>query len=209
MPIEYIFKGLLIGITVSAPLGPVALLVIQRTLNKGHLPGVASGVGAGLVDSFYAVVAGLGFSFISDFLLGQQVIFRITGGIILVSLGLNMFFKNPVAQIRKMKMKQQKPFQDFLTTALLTLSNPMTIAFFGAVFAALSLDVNAPQGLQDMQLLLVGVLTGTMLWWVSLTAILNHFRSKIRLRTIISLNKITSIVIVILGGAAAISVFTI
>ncbi len=209
MPLEYIFKGLLIGITVSAPLGPVALLVIQRTLNKGHIPGVASGIGAGFADSFYAMVAGLGFSFVSDFLLGQQEIFRIAGGLVLISLGLNMFLKNPVVAIRKMKMKQQKPIQDFITTLLLTLSNPLTIGFFGAVFAGISMDIKAEAGVLNMQYLLVGVLLGTLLWWNVLTAVLNHFRSRIRLRTIIYLNKITSILIIILGGAAAISVLTI
>lgn len=200
--IEIIIKGIIIGISVSAPLGPIGMLCLQRTLNKGKFVGFVSGIGAAFADTFYAVLAGFGVSLISNFLNTYQVYFRVIGGAILLFLGIHMYFTNPVKQYRN-PVRKKNMVGYFVSTFALTISNPLTVIFFGAVFAAF---VTTTTNIETL-LLILGVFIGAIAWWFAIVSITNIFRNKIKLRNLYWINKFTSIGIIIFAIFASISVF--
>lgn len=208
MDYQNIFKGIILGISVSAPLGPVGILCVQRTINKGWFAGFSMGMGAVMADVLYAVIAGFGITFISDFLDDQQLYLRIVGGIFLIYIGYRVFQTNPAKQIRKQQRENKstttyKHIGNFLTVFFLTASNPVTIIFFGATFASWHIPANE----MSVALVIAGVATGAILWWGALSAIVNIFRQRIRLRNLWWINKITGIFVALLGLAALISLF--
>lgn len=200
--IEIIIKGIIIGISVSAPLGPIGMLCLQRTLNKGKFVGFVSGIGAAFADTFYAVLAGFGVSLISNFLNTYQIYFRVIGGAILLFLGIHMYFTNPAKQFRN-PVRKKNMVGYFVSTFALTISNPLTVIFFGAVFAAF---VTTTTNIETL-LLILGVFIGAIAWWFAIVSITNIFRNKIKLRNLYWINKFTSIGIIIFAIFASISVF--
>lgn len=206
MDIYFFIKGIIVGISVSAPLGPIGVLCIQRTMNKGLASGVASSFGAAGADTFYAIVAGFGITLISNFLNTQQEILRIVGSIFLIYLGYKIFSTNPAKQLRKQQKKKRNLLGDFVSMFFITLSNPLTVIVFGAIFAGLGfLDENSD--FNTTLLLTFGVFCGALIWWAILLGIVNIFRNKIRLRSLLYINKITGAFIILLGIAAILSVF--
>lgn len=198
MGIMIFIKGIILGFSASLPLGPIGLICIQKTLNKGRWAGIVSGSGAALSDTFFAIIAAFGISFISDFIEQQQFILRIIGSAILILLGLRIFLTNPAIQIRKQKLKKNNLFADFISIFFLTLSNPVTVFVFGAVFASSGL-IKVQNSFFDLVLIVVGVFVGAMLWWLILVNFVNLFRSKFRLKRLWWINKITGAVIVLFG----------
>ncbi len=204
MVIGFILKGIIIGLTVSAPMGPIAVFCLQRTLNKGIWIGFLSGLGAAFADTLFAAIAGFGLSIISDFLTEQQFYIRGIGGLFLIVVGVKVFYTNTIKQARKQKVTKGRIFGDFVSVFFLTLSNPITVIFFGTVFAGIGLA--GEDGSSYPTLLTVsGVLIGTILWWLILATVINFFRHKIRLRSIWWINKIAGALIVILGAASVVS----
>lgn len=198
MGIMIFIKGIILGFSASLPLGPIGLICIQKTLNKGRWAGIVSGSGAALSDTFFAIIAAFGISFISDFIEQQQFILRIIGSAILILLGLRIFLTNPAIQIRKQKLKKNNLFADFISIFFLTLSNPVTVFVFGAVFASSGL-IKVQNSFFDLVLIVVGVFVGAMLWWLILVNFVNLFRAKFRLKRLWWINKITGAVIVLFG----------
>lgn len=203
MGIFILIQGIILGFSASVPLGPMGLICIQKTLNRGRLAGIVSGAGAAAADTFYAIIAAFGISFISDFIQKEQFILRIIGSIILIFLGLKIFYTNPAIQIRKQKGKKNNLIGDFVSIFFLTLSNPITVFFFGAVFASTGV-LKGENSFLELVEVVVGVFTGAMLWWLILTTVVNVFRSKFRLKRLWWINKITGAVIVIFGIVALI-----
>ena len=208
MGIELFIQGIILGFSASVPLGPMGLICIQKTLNRGRLAGLVSGAGAAAADTFYAVIAAFGISFITDFIQREQFTLRIIGSIILLLLGYKIFVTNPAIQIRKQQRKKNNLLGDFASIFFLTLSNPITVFFFGAVFASTGILKGENSFLELIQVV-VGVFTGAMLWWLILTTFVNIFRSKFRLKRLWWINKITGAVIVIFGIAAIIGTLVI
>ena len=205
MGLEFLIKGIIVGISVSAPLGPLGILTIQRTINKGFLSGFVSGTGAAFADIIYAAIAGFGISIIANFLDSHQFIIRILGGALVAIVGVMIFYSNPVKQLRKQRARKNNFISDFISSFLITITNPLTIIFFGAVFASLGLDeVNAGNSIIYA---LAGIFSGALLWWMSLTILVNIFRKKIRLRNLWWINKITGALIVVFGLAIVTSAF--
>ena len=128
--IELLIKGIVVGYIASIPLGPIGVICIQRTLSKGKLSGFVSGLGASTADTFLSIVAGLGLSFIIDFVVDYTAIFKLLGGILVIFLGFRIFFKNPVHQFRRKKLKKNNLYTDYISTLVLTLSNPLNIFLF-------------------------------------------------------------------------------
>lgn len=199
-------KGIVIGLSASIPLGPVGLICIQKTLNSRRTNGVVSGMGAALADTFFAVVAAFGISAVHNFIETQQLFLRIGGGIILLFLGLKFFLTNPAIQVRKQRNKNNNLWADFVSVFLLTLSNPITVVVFGAVFAGFGV-IPKESSWFDMIMLTSGVFFGAMLWWVSLVNVINIFRKKFRLRRLWWMNKIMGVLITLFGLFALISAF--
>jgi threonine/homoserine/homoserine lactone efflux protein len=203
--INYFIKGIIIGVSVSAPLGPVALLCVQKTLNKGAITGFVSGMGASAADTIYAIIAAFGATFITNFVDTQQFLLRVTGGLLLIIFGIRIYLTNTIKQVRKQKIKKASSIGDFLSVFFVTISNPITILFFGAVFTGLGLV--SPDSLTFSSFFLIGgVFTGTILWWFLLSTVISLFRHKIRLRSLWWINKIAGAMIFLLGVLAAVSI---
>ena len=143
--IIYIFRGILIGLMVSVPLGPMGVLIIQKTLQKGALAGFVAGMGAAFADLFYATVAAFGLGFVVTTIQTHELLLQIIGGIFLIIVGLTIYFGNPLKQIRtKKRVSKTGLLGDFLTLFFLTVSNPVAIVVFMAVFAGASVFGDDP-----------------------------------------------------------------
>ena len=196
--IYVIIKGFVIGLLVSAPMGPIGVLCIQRTLNKGRRSGIATGLGAALSDLFYAILTGFGMSMIIDFIETNEAIIQIIGSIVLGIFGFYLFRQNPARNIRR-RLNQKNSFaQDFITAFFLTLSNPLILFFFIGLFARLNFF------LPEMKWLHYGagylaIIAGALGWWLTLTYILCKVRERFTLRTLWVINRIIGAVIIIMS----------
>jgi threonine/homoserine/homoserine lactone efflux protein len=206
--LEFFLKGLLVGIIVSAPMGPIGVLCVQKTVNKGQLLGFFSGLGAATADTFYAILAVFGVTFLTNFLAKNQLFLQVVGITVLLILGFRMIFNNPIKQYRynRASSKKTSAIKDYLSVFFLTISNPLTIIFFGAAFAMLGLlSDNLSQ--RNNLLLVAGIFSGASLWWLLLTYVVNIFRKKFRLRNIFMLNRVSGIIIIVLSIVAIIKFF--
>lgn len=203
MHLLILLNGFIIGLSASIPLGPIGIICIQKTINKGHISGLVAGAGAAFADTFYAILAGFGVTFITNFIEEQQFIIRIIGGLILLFLGYRIFSTNPAIQMRK-KHVSKNFFGDFISIFFLTLSNPMTIFFFGAAFAGFGI-VKEQSGFSELMNLIGGVLAGSFAWWFTLTTLVNLFRKKFRLKRLWWINKIAGSLVILFGVFVIIS----
>lgn len=203
-PVILFLKGIVIGLAVSVPMGPIGVLCVQKTINKGRLHGMLSGFGAAFADTVFAIIAVFGLTVTKNFLLEYRLELQILGVIVLLGLGTKIFFSNPITQIRRRaRNKRQGIFGDFISVFFLTLSNPLTVLFFGATIAALSIH-DTDHYLVSQLILVGGISAGAMSWWISLTSIVNLFRHRFRLKQLWWINKISGIVILTLTIVAAI-----
>ena len=192
-------KGFLVGMCASAPIGPIAILVIQKSLSKGHKAGFVSGLGASVVDTFYAFIAIFALAFAQKLIERHQTVILLAGGVVLMALGISMAFSNP---FRKMK-KDGKPkvsSKDFAQAVLMGLSNPMAVFVMFTLFAFFGLAKEAPQT-WSVAPILISVSLGSVTYWFSVSWILSHFARNFRMRTILWISRITGAVIVIIGIA--------
>lgn len=206
MQVDFIIKGIIVGFLASVPLGPVGVLCIQRTINKGRVSGIFSGMGAATVDAFFAMVAAFGLTFIITFIEEQHFYIQLIGGAVLILLGVNIFRTNPIKQIRRHRRKKNKLIEDYFSVLLLTLSNPLAIFLFVAAFAGIGM-VSADDKAIKSWLIVAGVFAGAMIWWFTLTFLINIFRKKFRLKQLWWINKIAGLAIIVFGVAAMLSVF--
>jgi len=201
MVLTLLIKGIIVGLLASIPLGPIGIICIQRTINKGKLSGFLSGMGAASADTIFAAIAGFSLSFIISFIQEQQVFFQAVGGLIVFGLGIKIFYTNPVRQLRRHKRKQNNLLEDYLSVLLVTITNPLAVFLFIALFASLGVVVEG----ENILLSLVatsGVLIGAMLWWYILTTLVDIFRDKFRLKQLWWINKLSGAVIFTLGAVA-------
>jgi threonine/homoserine/homoserine lactone efflux protein len=204
--IEFLIKGLIVGFLASIPLGPVGVLSIQRTINKGRISGIMSGMGAATVDTFFALVAALGLTYIINFIEEQQFFIQLIGGGVLMLLGTRIFRTNPIKQIRRHRKQKNKLIEDYFSVVFLTLSNPLAVFLFIAAFAGIGIVTSNDSSFKS-SLIILGVFLGAMLWWATLTFLIDLFRKKFRLKQLWWINKIAGIVIIVFGVVAMISVF--
>lgn len=206
--VVYIFRGILIGLMVSVPLGPMGVLIIQKTLHKGALASFVAGMGAACADLFYATVAAFGLGFVINTITAHELILQIIGGIFLLVVGLKIYFDNPLKQIKAKKKRVTKTglLGDFLSLFFLTASNPVAIVVFMAVFAGTSVFGDEPSYRIEL-FVLSGVVIGGGLWWYTLSTLVNVFRKKFRLRVLITINRVSGVIITILGGLAILVAF--
>ena len=191
-----LLDGMLVGFSASLPLGPIGVLVIQRTLQNGRFSGLSSGFGAAMSDTIYAIIAGFSLSYIVTFIESQIFWIQLGGVIILTGLGVKIFRTNPAIQLRKQRAGKHSLVSDFVSTFFLTLSNPLAIFLFIAFFA--SFRVLKPEyGILGHLIIIGGVFAGAAAWWTILTSLVMLFRSKINLRRLFWINKIAGSVIVI------------
>ncbi len=194
--LEIVFKGILIGILVSAPMGPIGLLCIQRTLNKGRWHGFYTGIGAVFSDLFYATLTGMSMGFVVSFIEKNQSVLQIGGSILLMAFGYYIFRSNPSKNLRKPDEVSNTYTQDTLTSFFLTLSNPFIIFLFLGLFARFSF-ISPEETTLALILGLLGIALGATLWWFTITYLVGKLRSNFNLRGLWVLNRIVGIVIMI------------
>jgi threonine/homoserine/homoserine lactone efflux protein len=196
-----LLDGIIVGFSASVPLGPIGVLCIQRTLNRGRLAGFVSGLGAAMSDTIYAIVAGFSLSLVLDVIEAQMFWLQLAGAIILIVMGVKIFLTNPAIQLRRQKNKNTSLIQDFVSTFIITITNPLAIFLFIAAFSVVGGEKQF-----DMQLMLVsGVFIGAASWWLTLTSLVGLFRKKINLRRLYWINKIAGSTIVILVVVASLT----
>lgn len=205
---QIFFKGILIGFLASIPLGPVGVVCIQRTLSKSSRSGFVSGLGAASADLIFATIAAFFLSVVLSFIEDYIDYIKVIGGISVIIVGMNIFLKNPVIQIRKNRANKGNLWSDFISVFLLTLANPAFILMFVALFATFGVSTEGDGGAHLQGGLLVsGVFAGAALWWLTLTSGISLLRKKFRPRHMLILNRITGALIVMLGAAAILSLF--
>ncbi|MDA3910551.1 MAG: LysE family transporter [Bacteroidales bacterium] len=201
-------KGLILGVAVSAPLGPMAMIVVQRSLNSGRKHGLLSGVGVAASDISYAIIAAFGLSVIIGFILNHQIPFKLIGATVLILVGLKFGFSDPVKMKRKALRRQSNgnPLTVIGEMYLMTLTNPASLFLLGAAFAGFGIIQHETSSI-SIFIMLLGVALGTLIWWVFLTWILSLLKKRIRLRHLFWINRIVGIVIIVIGLSALASVF--
>ena len=195
-----ILKGLIIGIIVSAPIGPIGLLCAQRTLSKGRAHGYATAIGATLSDLFYAVIAVCGMSFVVDFIKDHQFGLRLAGCAAIFLYGLYTYINNPVNKLNKIQPTKDY-IQDCLSSFGLTITNPLVILLFIALFAKFNY-VKDSFTLTNNILAVLFILIGAALWWMLLVNIISYFRGRFNIRGMGVINRGTGISLMVLSIGA-------
>lgn len=226
MDAALVVRGIVIGFSIAAPVGPIGVLCIRRTLADGRASGLLTGLGAATADAVYGAIAALGLTALTDALVGGQMWIRLIGGAFLLYLGVRTFLAKPSKPATDVMREGERsegaggrsgggvPERHggggsgrmrlagaFASTFVLTLTNPMTILSFVAVFAALGLGTTHPDPLPAASLVL-GVFVGSALWWLTLSGAVSLFRSRFDERGLAWVNRISGAVIAAFGLAA-------
>ncbi len=203
MDTTFLLRGLLIGFSIAAPVGPVGVLCIRRTLAEGRAIGLVSGLGAATADAIYGCIAGFGLTFISSLLISQQLWLRLMGGVFLCYLGFKTWRAKPTDQAAS--ATGHGLIGAYTSTFFLTLTNPMTILSFAAIFAGLGI-ASANGNYLSASVLVVGVFIGSALWWLILSGGVSLFRSKITPQRLHWLNQISGLIIIGFGLIALLGI---
>ena len=194
-------KGIIIGFAMAVPIGPIGIMCIRKTLTEGRMHGLIIGLGAATADLLYGSVAAFGLTVISNTLLTQRIWIRLIGGALLLFLGVRTFLAHPPDP--KFQIQNAGQLRSYFTTVFLTLTNPLTIFAFIAVFAALGLGNGL--SLFSSSTLVAGVFAGSFLWFFSLSSGATLFRKKLDVIGLRWVNKIAGILIIISGVAAIVT----
>ena len=194
-----ILKGFAVGMCASAPIGPIAILVVQKSLSKGHKAGFVSGLGASVVDTLYASIAIFALAFAQKFIDEHQNMILLAGGAVLIAVGISMAFSNPFRKLKADGESSVSP-KDFGQAVALGLSNPMAIFIMFTLFAFFGLADDAPHTWKVSPIILA-VSAGSVTYWFSMSWLLSRFRGNFRMRTILWISRITGALIVIIGIA--------
>jgi len=202
MGLAFLLKGLAIGFSIAAPVGPIGALCIRRTLAHGRAVGLASGLGAATADMVYGAIAAFGLTAVSGFLVAQQMWFGLVGGVFLLYLGVRTFVARPTGQ--GSAPSPSGLARAYGSTFLLTLSNPVTILAFAAIFAGLGITAGRDHG--TAALLVLGVFLGSAIWWVILSAGVGASRGLFNEGGMRWVNRVAGVVIAAFGAAALVNV---
>ena len=190
---DILWKGFIIGVVVSAPLGPVGVLCIQRTLNKGRWYGFITGLGASLSDIAYALLTGYGMSFVFDYVNKNIFYLQLFGSIMLLAFG-----SNPVQSIRPVSTNKGSYFHNFITAFAVTLSNPLIIFLFIGLFARFAF---VSEGVLVFEAVTgyLAIALGALAWWFGITYFVNKVRTQFNLRGIWILNRIIGGIVIVVS----------
>lgn len=197
-------QALFLGFLVAAPVGPIAILILQRSFQVGWRAGLASGLGAAVADALFAFLASLGLAALLE---GYRESHHFVGGLgalALILVGMKFFFQNPPALKTEEVLSERYLHQylwDSLSVFLLTLTNPMTIVAFGALFAGSDLIPLDPRRIDYLRISL-GVLVGSLLWWVLLVALAQPIRRNLSLLRIHRALEVIGVILIVMGGVS-------
>lgn len=190
--LKIVLKGLVLGFSIAAPVGPIGILCIRRSLERGFRSGLASGLGAASADALYGTIAAAGLTLVADFLIAQRFWLGLLGGLFLLYLGVRTFLSQP-SENSELKTTVNAG-GDYFSTFLLTLSNPMTILAFVAIFSGFSAQAASLYRFSAF-LLVLGVFCGSALWWLLLSALVSLLRQRLNQRVMAFINKVAALVI--------------
>ncbi len=202
MDIAFLLRGLAIGFSIAAPVGPIGVLCIRRTLAEGRVSGLVSGLGAATADAIFGCIAGFGLTFISNFLVSQQLWLRLIGGVFLCYLGIKTLLAKPAE--RAATARGNGLVGAYASTFILTLTNPITIISFAAIFAGLGLASTGGEYL-SAGILVLGVFIGSSLWWLILSGGVGVFQNKFSPHGLQWVNRISGVIITAFGLLALLS----
>ncbi len=195
-----LLKGLILGFSIAAPVGPIGLLCIQRSLHDGLRIGLLTGLGAALADGVYGLIAGLGLTAVSSWLIEYQSWIQCLGGLFLIYLGIQ-FLRKKATPESKAKY-ETSGIKALSSTFLLTITNPMTVLSFIAVFAGLGLGSGKTNFIHAFALVF-GIVAGSALWWLILSTSVAHIlRHKLSSRALLGINKFSGLIMLALGVLA-------
>lgn len=200
---SFFWKGIILGFSIAAPVGPIGILCIRRALQFGRLSGLFSGIGAAVADAIYAIIAAFGLTFISNFLIAGQFWLRLIGGGFLLYLGWKTFFSKLKGNLKG--VSHTTLLNDFVSTFFLTITNPMTILAFLAIFAGLGLT-SVEESYTEASALVVGVFLGSAVWWILLSEGVTLFRKKVSEKVMQWINRVAGMMIAGFGIAAILSI---
>ncbi|HSZ75261.1 MAG TPA: LysE family transporter [Rhizomicrobium sp.] len=199
-----IISGVVIGLIVAAPIGPVNLICIRRTLAFGQANGFAAGLGAAMGDGAFAIVTGFGLTAIAQIIEGYSIILELAGGIMLVAFGVHTFITTPdVRELARMKEAEGAStlVRAMASTFALTITNPATLFGFAALFAGLGGLAGGNASFVETAIVVGGVIAGSILWWFTLTAFVGMFHQNINDRVMKIINHASGIIITLFGLA--------
>jgi threonine/homoserine/homoserine lactone efflux protein len=196
MEIGFLLRGFIMGFSIAAPVGPIGVLCIRRTLAEGQVSGLVSGLGAATADALYCCLAGFGLTFISSTLISQQVWLRLIGGAFLCYLGLKTFLARPAEQAAS--AKGNGLVGAYASAFFLTITNPMPILSFAAIFAGLGV-ASASGNYLSAGVLVLGVFIGSALWWLILSGGVSLFRARFSPQRLRWVNRVSGIIIMVFG----------
>lgn len=198
MMIELFIRGVLFGLAIAAPVGPIGLLCIRRTITDGRIAGFISGLGAATADALYGSIAALGLQALSLWLLGISPILRIVGGVALLWIGLTTMRAQPQPIATQPEPTKRGLLGAYVSTLFLTLTNPATILIFTVIFAGLGLSAGGWAGLA----LVAGVALGSALWWTILSGGVGFVRGRVTPPMLRVINVVSGIIVGGFGVAA-------
>jgi threonine/homoserine/homoserine lactone efflux protein len=191
MNFDLLIRGLAAGLIIAAPVGPVNVLCIQRTIEKGWKSGILSGLGAAVADTIYGAIAGFSISLVIRFLVHEEYWIRLIGGMVLIVIGVIFYFRPP--QSLETAKPHSSANSDFVSTLFLTATNPTTVLSYLAVLATLGLGKQRP--LWQTSILVAGIFCGSMTWWLTVTGTVNLLRSRVTDRATRWMNRVAGIAI--------------
>lgn len=197
MDFNYFIQGIIIGLTLAVPVGPIALICIQRTLTDGRFHGIFSGIGVATADSFYAAVTVLGLTMISDVIVTHQVLFRFLAGIVLIFVGVRVFMSLP--SCISTKTVHETYFKDYLSMVGIAIANPLTLVFFLIVLPGFGVVINSTAFLSAAEFI-AGVFFGSTAWWILLCGTVGSMRSRFSVKTLGLINRISGVLISVCGA---------
>lgn len=200
-------RGLAIGALISAPMGPIGMLIIQRTLSKGRWPAFFTGLGAALSDLLYCLLAGFGLSFITDVIERHQFALQVFGSIVLAAFGLFLFRKNPTRSLKTAEVDGRSYWGDFISGFFLTVSNPLILFFIIGLFARFNFILPEYDIIHYIWAYMT-IFGGAMIWWYIVTLLVNKLRSRFNVRSLWLVNRIVATILIamaVIGVALAIN----
>ncbi|HEY5591851.1 MAG TPA: LysE family transporter [Paludibacter sp.] len=200
---EIIIKGILIGLCISVPLGPIGMLCIQRTLNRGQKYGIATGLGATTSDLVYTIITLFFISFVLDLIEEHRFIIQLVGSIVVAVFGYYIFSSNPATQPKPNEPIKQTLLGDFASSFGLTFSNPLVLFVLIALFARFEF-IGRNSTLFVSIIGILSILGGALMWWSLLTFLVSRFKDKLNMRDLKIINLITGVVIMLIGSVGLI-----
>lgn len=191
-------RGLIIGALISAPMGPIGMLVIQRTLSKGRWQALFTGIGAALSDLIYCLLTGFCLSFVTDIIDSHKLIIQIAGSVVLALFGIFTFRKNPTRQLRTAEVNANSYWRDFGSGFLFTFSNPAIIFFIIGLFARFTF-LQPEFEIVHYVVAYAAICAGALGWWYLVTDLVSRLRKRINLRSLRLINRIVGIILMLMA----------